>query len=165
MSHQFRFLQAFAGICSLQCKLFRTCKLKSLLKSVPADLRVEFSRQIKIILQPDMSMSKFQTRICQKLIFSPQMSFWWETSAYLIPIFKLCHLSIGRLNNFNHQLIQWLKKFLLQLSSYNDDSYLFDIHIVIFSCKYLSRKLKFLGKQQYICRLQTVEWAVEEVGK
>ncbi|MGB3755549.1 MAG: hypothetical protein WBA07_04150 [Rivularia sp. (in: cyanobacteria)] len=165
MSHQSSFLQAFAGYYSLQRKLFSTCKLKSLLKSVPADLRVEFSRQIKIILQPDMSMSKFQTQICQKLIFYPQMSFWWETSAYLIPICKLCLLLIGRLKNFNHQLIQWLKKFLPQLSSYNDDSYLFDIHIVIFLCKYLSQKLKFLDTEQCIWELQAVEWAVEEVGK
>ncbi len=136
-----------------------------MLKSVRADFWVECSRQIEIMLQTDMSMSKFQTQICQRLTFFQQMSFPWDTSAYLDLICKLRHLPIGRLKDFNHQFIQWLKKLLARLSSFDDDSYIFDIHIVVFSCKYLSQKLKFLDKQQYICELQTVECAVVEVGK
>ncbi len=165
MSHQSSFLQAFAGYYSLQRKLFSTCKLKSLLKSVPTGLRVEFSQQIKIMLQTDTSMTKFQTQICQRLIFFQQKSFCWDTSAYLILTCKLCHLSIGRLKDFNHQFIQWLIKLLPQLSSYDDESYIFDSHIVVLSCKYLFQKLKFLDKEQCICELQAVEWAVEEVEK
>ncbi len=165
MSHEFSFLQVFAGYSSLQCKILSTCRLEKELKSLRADLRVEFCRQIEIMLQTDMSMTKFQTQICQRLVFFQQKSFCWDTSAYLILICKLCHLSIGRLKDFNHQFIQWLTKLLSQLSSYDDECYIFDTHIVILLCKDLFQELKFLGTKQCICQLQVVEWAVEEVGK
>ncbi|MGB3638678.1 MAG: hypothetical protein WBA39_14050 [Rivularia sp. (in: cyanobacteria)] len=165
MSHEFSFLQVFAGYKSLQCKILSTCRLDKELKSLRTDLRVELCRQIEIMLQTDTSMTKFQTQICQRLIFFQQKSFCWDTSAYLILTCKLCHLSIGRLKDFNHQFIQWLIKLLPQLSSYDDESYIFDSHIVVLSCKYLFQKLKFLDNQQCICELQAVEWAVVEVEK
>ncbi len=165
MSHQFSFLQVFAGFCSLQYKLLSTCRLKNLLKSLPPSLRVEYSRQIEIMLQTDMSMSKFQTQICKKLIFFQQMSFCCNTWAYFALTCKLCHLSIGTLKDFNYQSIQWLIKLLPQLSSYYGDCYIFDTYIVVLSCKYLSQKLKLLDREQYICELQAVEYAVVEVGK
>lgn len=149
MSHQFSIVQVFAEYCSLQYKLLSTCRQNKLLKRLPADLRVECCSQIEIILQTDMS--KLQTQISQRSIFFQQISFCCDVSAHINLICKLCHLPIGRLKGFNHQFIQWLKKLLPQLSSYNHDSYIFDTKIVVFLCKYLSQ-LGLLDKQQCICK-------------
>ena len=160
MSHQFSFLQVFAGYKSLQCKILSTCRLGKELKMLRADLRVKCCRRVEILLHTDIS--KFQTDICKRLIFFQQMSFCWSISAFFIIICKLCHLPIGRFKHFNNQYIQWLKKLLPQLSSYEDDSYIFDTHIVVSLCKYLLQ-LGFLNKRQCIYELQAVE--LVEVGK
>lgn len=160
MSHQFSFLQVFAGYKFLQCKILSTCRLGKELKILRADLRVECCRRVEILLQTDMS--KFQTHICKRLIFFQQMSFCWKVSAFLVIIGEWCHLPIGRMGHFNHQYIQWLTKLLPQLSSYEDDSYIFDTHIVVSLCKYLLQ-LGFLNKRQCIYELQAVE--LVEVGK
>lgn len=151
MSHQLSILQASTGYCSLQYKLLSTCRSNKWLKNLPVDLWVKYCRQVEIILQTDMS--KLQTQICQRLIFFQQMTFCWKIWAYNFLICKLCHLPIGRLKGFNNQFIQWFRKLLLLLSSYEDDSYIFDTHIVVLLCKYLLQ-LGFLDRQQCICELR-----------
>jgi hypothetical protein len=151
MSHEFSIVQAFAGYYSLQYKLLSTCILDKALKRLLADLWVEFCRQLETILQTDMS--NLQIQICQRLIFFQQMRFYWNIWAYLALIWKLCHLPIGRFEGFNHQYIQWLKKLSPRFLIYGNDSYIFDTHIIVLLCKYLSQ-LGFLSRQQRICELQ-----------
>ena len=81
MSHEFSFLQVFAGYKSLQCKILSTCRLDKELKSLRTDLRVECCRQVEILLQTDISMINFKLEICKRLIFFQQMSFCWDISA------------------------------------------------------------------------------------
>lgn len=71
MSHQFSFLQLFAGYNFLQCHFLSISRQNQQLKSLPTDLRVEYCQRIEIMLQ--MDMSNFQTQICQILRFFGHM--------------------------------------------------------------------------------------------
>lgn len=122
MSHEFSFLQLFAGYNFLQCKLLSSYTQIIRLKSLRADLWVECDRQVEICLQTDIS--KFQTHICKRFIFFQQMCFCWDISALLTIFGKLCHLPIGRLKHFAHQYIQWLNNYSLEFRSYEDRSYI-----------------------------------------
>lgn len=146
MSHNFKLLQLFAGYNFLQCKLVSSYRRNKRLKSLHDNRRVEYCRRVGIILQ--MDMSRFQTQICQRLIFFRQMCFCPNTSVYLHLSEQLCHLPIDRLDDFKDRYIQWLKKLVLQLSSYKDKSNIFYINTSISLCKYLL-KLEFLIKQPY----------------
>jgi hypothetical protein len=148
MSHQFSFLQLFAGYKFLQCKLLSISTQNIRSKSLRADLGVECHRRVEILLQ--RGIRKFQTHISRRFIFFQQMCFCWNISAILTIICKYCHLSIGRFEHFNHQYIQWLKKLLRHFPSYEVDSYIFDASQIVLLCKYLSQ-LGFLNKQQCIC--------------
>lgn len=145
MSHQFSFLQLFAGYKFLQTKLLSSYTQNIRLKSLRADLGVECHRRIEICLQTDMS--KFQTHICKRFIFFQQMCFCWNISAFLTIFCNLCYLPIGRIKHFNHQYIHWLNNYSPQFPSYEDRSYIFDSYVVVLPCKYLSQ-LGFLNKQQ-----------------
>ena len=134
MSHQFSFLQLFAGYISLQCNFLSISRQNKQLKSLRAELEAQLCQHFEIIFQTDMR--KVETQICQRLRFFRQMWLCPNTSLYFDVRDQLCHLPIGRLKNFKNQYIQWFKKLLLQLLSYRVESDIFDAHVAILLYKH-----------------------------
>jgi len=135
MSYQFSFLQAFAGYYFVESQLLTALVRNKLLKSLQADLQVEFYRQPQIMLLADIG--KYRTRICYRLRCFRQMSLYWTVLDYATLTYRWLYPTIYRLKNLNKLYFWQLKQFLTQSSSDCDDSYIFDNHIVTWLCKHL----------------------------
>lgn len=153
MSYQFSFLQGFAGYDFVKSRLLTSFIWRKVLKSLQACCQLERFWRIEILLLADIG--EFQTHICQRFRFFQQMLFYSNASAGKIALaYEWCHPSIGinkSLNNqFNHQYIRRLKKFLTQSLSDCEHNNIFDIHIVVWRCKYLLQKIVVLKKFQFM---------------
>lgn len=140
MSHQFTFLQAFAGYSFAQNILLITFRRNNLSKSLRIDLRMEYCRLIEIILQADTG--KFQTQIRERLRFFQQMSRYFSALMLGIIDRKWSDAIFSRAKIPKAQYIHRLKKILTLPASNWDPSCKFDISFMAQSlCKYLLIKL------------------------
>lgn len=146
MSHEFSFLQAFVGYDSVGSQLLRTFRRNYLFKILPAGLQVGPLRQIKIMLQADMS--KFQTQICQSFILFQQESLYSSVTARAAIADKQRNSIVSRLELLNNWYIQRLNKVLSMPKRSHKYSDIYYNYIVIWLCNKLLQKMWFLKKQR-----------------
>lgn len=156
MSHQFGFLQAFAGYDSATSLLLTTFRREKLSKKLYADLRLEYCRLIKIMLQADMG--KFQTQIRKRLRFFQQISLYCSALSRATPGCKSSHPTIGRAkiqhNRYIQYIIQRLKQVLILPDHKCDHGDIFDI---IFIARWLCKDLLSISSYKFCltCSIQS----------
>jgi len=145
MSHKFSFLQAFTEYCSWKCKLLGIFRQKKLLKSLSAQLRVEYYCQVQKV-RLLANMSQYDTQVCQVVNFyqiasdfSKLVDASYAYKRYVLIADKFCNV----LSEYVSQYGLWhFKKYLLQ-------SWL----VWVFGqCKYLLQHVEFANINSFLLR-------------
>ncbi|AFY55906.1 hypothetical protein Riv7116_3451 [Rivularia sp. PCC 7116] len=148
MSYQFSFLQAFAGYDFAKSRFFAALNQNTLLKSLQICLRVDFYRQIKIMLFTDSS--KHSTHICYKLEFFSQMYLDGAVIEYGTLLERWLYLIENRFKALQNQYSWHFRKHIRESSSDCNRSYIFDNNIAKVLCKYLLRIRLSQEKKNYL---------------
>ncbi|MGB3655804.1 MAG: hypothetical protein WBA41_31960 [Rivularia sp. (in: cyanobacteria)] len=114
MSHQFGFLQVFAGYNSAQCLLLSIFSVKKRIEILPAASLRRFWQFEMMLLA---GMNRFHGQIRLKLAFFQQKSLYWDALARATLPYKWYQPLTGRFKMLRSLYIRRLKKMLASFSS------------------------------------------------
>ncbi len=115
MSHQFGFVQLFAGYNSAQCLILSIFKVKKPRKILPAASLLRRFWQFEMMLLA--GMNRFHGQIRLKLAFFQQKSLYWNVLARATLFYEWYQPLTGRFKMLRSEYIRRLKKMLASFSS------------------------------------------------
>ncbi len=115
MSHQFGFVQLFAGYNSAQCLLLSIFRVKKRINILPAASLLRRFWQFEMMLLA--GLNKFNAQISLKLEFFKHNLLYWNALARITLFYEWYQPLTGRFKMLRSEYIRRLKKMLASFSS------------------------------------------------